>query len=55
MTDKEKRAHDLAVAFSQALHPSNESMDMELMLHNFAHDYEMAYKFFKENLKDDKH
>ena len=54
MLEKEKRAHDLAVAFTQSLHASAEAMDMELLLHDFAHDYEMAYKFFREHLKDDK-
>ena len=52
MSDKEKRAHDLAIAFTQSLHVSPEAMDMELLLHDFAHDYEMAYKFFKEHLKE---
>ena len=54
MLDKEERAHDLAVALTESLHHTSEGMDMELLLHDFAHDYETAYKFFKEHLKDDK-
>lgn len=49
---KEQRAHDLAVAFSQALHPISGVSDMHTMLQNFGADYEMAYKYFREHLSD---
>ena len=55
MTDIEKRAHDLAVAFSKNLHVDiNKRLDestLEFLLQSFATDYQEAYDYFKTNLK----
>lgn len=55
MTDLEKRAHDLAVAFSKNLHVDiNKRLDestLEFLLNSFMTDYQEAYDYFKANLK----
>ena len=54
MSDKELRAHDLAVAFAKDLHQDmGKRLDentLEFLLKAFADDYETAYEYFKENL-----
>lgn len=56
MTDNEKRAHDLAIAFIQAYPPKvddNDWADREYCLLNFAACYEEAYGYFKNKLQKD--
>jgi len=51
MTDIELRAHDLAVVFTQNLHPDlNKQVDqstLEFLCQSFVSDYEAAYEYFK--------
>ncbi len=55
MTDKELRAHDLAVAVAQNLHPDLHSQlassTLEFLCHTILEDYESAYEYFKANLQ----
>ena len=50
MTDQEKRAHDLAVAFTQELNPNlREQFDkstLDFLYKNFLEDYTSAYDYF---------
>ena len=54
MTDIELRAHNLAVAFSQNLHPElNKQLDsstLEFLCQSFLEDYEAAYEYFQEHM-----
>ena len=54
MTDNEKRAHDLAVAFAQNLHPDlSKQLDqstLDFLCRSFATDYEAAFEYFKAHL-----
>lgn len=50
MTDKESRAHNLAVLFTQALHPDLknqlDSSTLDFLYQRFLEDYESAYEYF---------
>ncbi len=54
MTDKETRAHDLAVVIAQNLHPElNKQLDsstLEFLCQTFLEDYEFAYEYFLKEL-----
>lgn len=55
MPDKEKKAHDLAVAFTQNLHPGlNQQLDsntLEFLCQSFLNDYEDAFEYFYSHLE----
>ena len=55
MTDKEMRAHDLAVRFTQNLHPEmNKLLDqstLEYLCQSFLQDYESAYEYFSAHIE----
>ena len=55
MTDTELRAHDLAVAVAQNLHPDMsrqlDSSTLEFICRTFKEDYESAFDYFKANLR----
>lgn len=54
MNDKELRAHDLAVSFTQNLHPGlNTQLDtstLEFLCERFLNDYEASYEYFKNHI-----
>ena len=54
MNEKEKRAHDLAVAFTRDLHADmSRTLDentLDYLLQSFQNDYEAAFEYFKTNL-----
>lgn len=54
MIDKEKKAHDLAVAFTQNLHPGlNQQLDsstLEFLCQTFLNDYEASFEYFKNHI-----
>ena len=54
MSEKDLRAHDLAVAFAKDLHQDmSKRLDqntLEFLLKAFAADYETAYEYFRENI-----
>ena len=55
MTDKELRAHDLAVVVAQNLHPDMskqlDSSTLEFLCQTFKEDYESAFEYFKTHLQ----
>ena len=54
MNEKEKRAHDLAVAFTRDLHADmSRTLDentLDYLLQSFQNDYESALEYFKTHL-----
>ncbi|MBR1658696.1 MAG: hypothetical protein IJ705_00055 [Oscillospiraceae bacterium] len=54
MEDKERRAHDLAVAFTRDLHADmSRTLDentLDYLLQTFQNDYESAFDYFKVHL-----
>ena len=54
MSNKEQRAHDLAVAFTRDLHADmSRTLDentLDYLLQSFQNDYESALEYFKTQL-----
>jgi len=54
MTDQELRAHDLAVIFTQALHPDlrgdSDKSTLDYIYEHFLADYRSAYEYFSRHI-----